>query len=130
MASSKGAVIGYIILTGLVVLSQGASGVADLAGVDAIKEGLTALGYPAYLMTILGVAKIAGVIVLAVPGVTRLKEWAYAGFAIDFLGATASHLLAGQAVGEAAPAFVFFLILMGSYFLRPPSRILAPPLSL
>ena len=118
--------IGYVILTAIIVLTQGASGVADLMGVEAIAKGLEAMGYPLYLMKILGVAKIAGAIVLAMPGALRLKEWAYAGFAIDFLGAFASHILAGQAFGEAAPALVFFGLLMGSYFLRPDSRKLAP----
>ena len=91
MAASKGRFIGYIVLTGLIVLSQGMSGVMDLIGADQIVEGMKALGYPLYVMKILGIAKLCGVIVLAVPGVLRLKEWAYAGFTIDFLGAAASH---------------------------------------
>lgn len=118
--------IAYVILTGLVVLSQFASGVLDLMEAEALVKGVTALGYPVYILKILGPAKIAGTIVLAMPGQLRLKEWAYAGFAIDFIGAAASHVLAGQSFGEAAPAMVLFAILMGSYFTRPNSRKLAP----
>lgn len=116
----------YAVLTGLIVLSQGASGIGDLVGAEPLVEGITKLGYPRYLLYILGVAKIAGVIVIAAPGLLRLKEWAYAGFTIDFLGAFASHLLNGDTIPEAAPAFVVFLILMGSYFTRPANRTLAP----
>ncbi len=123
---SKGKFIGYIILTGLIVLSQGPSGVMDLMGAEEIVKGLTALGYPLYLMKILGVAKIAGIIVIAIPGVLRLKEWAYAGLAIDFLGAFASHVLNGDGPDLFMPALVVFAILMGSYFLRPDNRKLAP----
>lgn len=124
--TSKPRLIGFWILTGLVVVSQGISGVLDLVGFEQVATQLQALGYPKYLMLILGVAKLAGVIVLAIPGFLRLKEWAYAGFAIDFLGAFFSHLLAGQAFGESAPSLVFFGILMASYALRPASRTLAP----
>src|SRR5215469_2245401 len=44
-------------------------------------------GYPAYLLTILGVWKLLGVIALLVPRFPRLKEWAYAGFFFDLTGA-------------------------------------------
>ena len=123
MASeNKGKIVAFWILTGLVVLSQGASGVGDLMKAPAIVEGVTALGYPEYILTILGPAKLIGVAVLAAPGLLRLKEWAYAGFTIDFLGAFASHLFAGDPIANAAPAFVLLVVVLGSYFLRPESR--------
>jgi uncharacterized membrane protein YphA (DoxX/SURF4 family) len=53
------------------------------------------LGYPAYLLPFLGVAKLLGVIALLVPGFPRLKEWAYAGFFFDLVGATYSALTVG-----------------------------------
>lgn len=124
--TTKGRLIGYWILTGIIVVTQGASGVLDLIGADAVVDGVTALGYPAYLVKILGPAKLSGVIVLAIPGALRLKEWAYAGFVIDFLGATASHFFHGDGPELIAAPFVFLLILLGSYRLRPASRTLAP----
>ena len=48
--------------------------------------------------------------------IPRLKEWAYAGFAINFLGATASHILADDSANAIFP-FLFFLVLMASYAL-------------
>ncbi|MEM7153018.1 MAG: DoxX family protein [Myxococcota bacterium] len=123
--SSKGRVIGFWVLTALIVLSQGASGVMDLMGAEELVKGVTDLGYPVYILKILGPAKLAGAIVLALPKFPRLKEWAYAGFAIDFLGATASHGLNGDPADKLLPPLVIFGLLMGSYFLRPADRRLA-----
>lgn len=52
------------------------------------------LGFPLYVMNIIGTAKILGILALIVPKFPRLKEWAYAGFVIDFIGAMWSHLAA------------------------------------
>jgi uncharacterized membrane protein YphA (DoxX/SURF4 family) len=59
------------------------------------------LGYPLYVLNVLGVAKVLGSIALVVPKFPRLKEWAYAGFVIDFVGAVWSHT-AVQGLGRAA----------------------------
>ena len=53
------------------------------------------LGYPQYLLPFLGLAKLLGVIALLVPGFPRVKEWAYAGFFFDLVGATYSGLASG-----------------------------------
>lgn len=118
-------VIAYGVLTGIVVVSQGVSGVLDLMAAEAILEGILALGYPPYLIYILGPAKLAGVVVLAIPGFPRLKEWAYAGFVIDFGGAFMSHALHGDGPELLAPPLVLLAVLLGSYALRPESRRLA-----
>src|ERR1041385_3977214 len=54
-------------------------------------DSLTHLGYPIYLLTILGVWKILGSIAVLLPGLPRLKEWAYAGFFFAMSGAVYSH---------------------------------------
>jgi uncharacterized membrane protein YphA (DoxX/SURF4 family) len=73
------------------------------------------LGYPAYLLPFLGIAKLLGVIALLVPGFPRIKEWAYAGFVFDLLGA----IYSGLAVGGFDPMMLTLLIpvtlLIGSY---------------
>ena len=115
----------YWVLTGVIVVSQGLSGFMDLIGADAIKEGILALGYPPYLLNILGPAKLAGVAVIAAPGLPRLKEWAYAGFVIDFTGAFASHAFSGDGAGLLAPPLVLLVVLLGSYATRPANRRLA-----
>ena len=118
--------IGYWIATGLFCLAMTAGGTMNLLRADIQKESIEALGYPEYLMTILGVAKLLGVIALLIPGAPLLKEWAYAGFTFDLLGAAASHAF----VGDAAMEIMLPLIILGisavSYWLRPSSRRLRP----
>lgn len=72
------------------------------------------LGYPPYVLNIIGVAKILGVMALITPRFPRLKEWAYAGFTIDLLGAIWSHL-AVQGVMAALPPVLPLSILATSY---------------
>ena len=84
---------------------------------DAVKI-MQHLGYPDYFTVFLGYAKVLGVIALLVPGnFPRIKEWAYAGFFFDLLGATYS----GIAVDGFQPAMLFmvlfFAFLFTSYFL-------------
>lgn len=72
---------------------------------------LALVGYPFYVLALLGTAKILGAIALVVPNFPRLKEWAYAGFVFDFLGAIWSHL-AVQGVGKAAALVLVPLVLV------------------
>jgi hypothetical protein len=115
-------VIGYWFLTGIICLAMGAGGTMNLMRVEVQKEAITALGYPEYLMTILGVAKILGVIALLIPCVPLLKEWAYAGFTFDLLGVSASHAFVGDPIAETIVPLVVLAIAVGSYYLRPQSR--------
>ena len=119
---SKGKLIGFWVATVLIVLSQFASGILDWIGFEPIVEGMAKLGYPLYVLKILGTFKILGVIAIAIPGAKRLKEWAYAGFAFDFIGAAASHALNRDQIGEIAPPVILLGILLASYFLRPIDR--------
>lgn len=76
----------------------------------------THLGYPAYFTKILGVAKIAGVVALLAPFNRRIKEWAYAGFTFDLLGASASHIAARDGLLIASVPLAFLGVLAVSYF--------------
>ena len=121
-ANGKGALIGYWILTALIVVTQGASGVGDFLQAGPVLEGITALGFPPYFLYILGFWKLAGVVALAVPGMKTLKEWAYAGFFFDFTGALASHAMNGDGPELLIPAIIATAVLIGSYMLRPADR--------
>ncbi|MEM7785165.1 MAG: DoxX family protein [Planctomycetota bacterium] len=112
----------YWIATGLFCLAMAGSGVANLVGVEQLKESIVGLGYPTYLMTILGTAKLAGVVALLLPKLAILKEWAYAGFTFDLLGASASHAFAGHAVPEIVVPAMILSIAFASYLLRPSER--------
>ncbi|MFT6400121.1 MAG: hypothetical protein ACJAYU_004891 [Bradymonadia bacterium] len=117
----------FWLFTGLLCVSQAMSGVLDLIGHEMIADQMTLLGYPLYVMTILGIFKISGAIVIALPGFTRLKEWAYAGFFVDFVGAAASHGFNGDGIQGIAPPLVILTFAMASYFLRPADRRLPGP---
>jgi len=82
----------------------------------------SALGYPAYLLTILGVWKILGVLAVLVPKIPLLKEWAYAGFFFAMSGAIVSHLASGSEFVELfGPALLLVLTILSWYF-RPADR--------
>ena len=132
MASSKAEAVGYWVLTLLVLLPLAGSGFPELLshGPAQTVETLHRLGYPLYLMKIIGLAKIAGAITVLLNRPPRMMEWAYAGFFFLLLGAMASHLLARDFAHAAIP-FIVFLLLVPSYVLhnkvrppiqRPPNR--------
>lgn len=108
----------YWILTLILFIPATAGAVVEVFtnGPASIVKIMLALGYPLYLMKILGVAKILGGIAILSGKLPTMKEWAYAGFSFDFLGATASHILTGDATYALFP-WTFFLFLMISYFL-------------
>ena len=54
------------------------------------------LGYPMYLLALLGVWKILGTVAVLIPRFPLLKEWAYAGFFFLMTGAIYSHLAAND----------------------------------
>jgi uncharacterized membrane protein YphA (DoxX/SURF4 family) len=123
-------VIGYWATTTIVALELLAGGVTDLVhGREVLVVGqpvvlvLAQLGYPMYLLTILGVWKLLGAIALLVPRFPRLKEWAYAGAFFEMTGAAASHAARGDNV-SALGLLIFYALILASWALRPPGRTL------
>ena len=82
----------------------------------------TNLGYPAYLMTIIGVWKLLGIIAILIPKQLLLKEWAYAGFFFVMSGAVISHLIVGDTAGRTFPAVLLFVLVIISWYFRPANR--------
>jgi hypothetical protein len=116
----------YWTTTSLIALETFAGGVIDLTHGRTGVEVATSLGYPVYILAILGIFKIPGAITLVVPGFLRLKEWAYAGIVFELSGAVASHAACGNWRDLIAPLSLFCLAI-ASWALRPPSRILGAP---
>ena len=114
--------IAYWIATGLVCLVFTGGGIANLLHADTQREIMEKLGYPAYLMTLLGVAKLLAVLAILAPGRKMLKEWAYAGLTFDLIGASFSHASAGDPLPAAAVPLVILSVVSASYLLRPDSR--------
>lgn len=107
-----------------VLMSAGmlGSGIAQVMRAKEMVDILTHLGYPVYLMSIIGVWKILGVIVILLPGFKLVKEWAYAGLFFTMTGALISHLFMGDG-GKAilGPLMQSVFIILSWYF-RPANR--------
>jgi hypothetical protein len=92
---STGIVIGFWMVTALFCLQIGFTAYAQL-GLPQVAEAFTRLGFPDYFRVELAWAKILGVVLLLAPVPARLKEWAYAGFAITLASALIAHLSVGD----------------------------------
>lgn len=109
--------LGYWIATAIVALAMIAGGSADFLLIEAVTETMDHLGYPHYFARILGAWKVLGGVVILIPGLPRLKEWAYAGIFFDLTGAFLSHVAVGDAAANVAPPLVLTFILIASYAL-------------
>lgn len=101
--------------TGAVLTSLwfGASGFFELTKNSIVWDITVQLGYPPHFIYILGVAKLAGIVVLLTPGrLLRLKEWVFAGIFFDIIFAFFSKLsvLEPSAAIDAVVAFVMVTV--------------------
>ena len=124
-------VIGYWATTAVVALELLAGGVTDLVHGpallfvgDPVVLVVAQLGYPLYLLTILGLWKLLGGIALLAPRFPRLKEWTYAGTFFELTGAAASWAARGGGMGDLIWPLAFALLTLASWALRPPGRTL------
>jgi len=120
--------VAYWIATLIVADEMLAGSIWDLLHIEYVRVVLTHLGYPLYLLNILGIWKLPCGVVLLVPHFPRLKEWAYAGAFFNYSGAAASHLIVGDPIAVWAGPAGFAAITLASWALRPPERRLAPAL--
>jgi uncharacterized membrane protein YphA (DoxX/SURF4 family) len=127
----KTKMIAYWATTIIVVLELLVGGVADLVHGrallftgDPVVLALAQLGYPVYLLTILGVWKLLGAIALLAPRIPRLKEWAYAGTFFVYVGAAASWAARDGGLGDLMAPLALAVLTLASWALRPPGRIL------
>lgn len=112
----------YWVATGLLAAGMSMSAYMYLTKSPELVGAFQTLGFPLYFVSILGVAKLLGAIVLLAPTGTTLKEWAYAGFIFTFIGAIWTHVVTGTPfVGPLA-----FLVVLGvSYFFWTRVRVQA-----
>ncbi|MFB3903056.1 MAG: DoxX family protein [Acidobacteriota bacterium] len=97
-----------------------------LSGSEQVVTGFAKVGYPQHLRIVLGIAKPAAAIVLLLPGLALLKEWAYAGVAFTWIMAFIAHFSAGDGAQVWSMPLVLLALLIVSYLTRPPSRRLIP----
>jgi DoxX-like family len=84
-------------------------------------ENFRHVGYPQQLRVLLGIAKLAGAVVLLLPRLPTLKEWAYAGFTITWMAATVAHYLAGDGALSLLPVALLGSLAV-SYVTRSANR--------
>lgn len=97
-------------------------GIFQLLKMDDAVKSFTHLGYPMYLLSILGLWKLLGVVAILIPKFLLLKEWAYAGFFFAMTGATASHLIMGDPWNELFPSLLSLMLVVVSWHFRPEDR--------
>ena len=99
-----------------------AGGIQQMLQIGGYNEIVTKLGYPLYLLSIIGTWKILGVIAILIPKYPLLKEWGYAGFFFVMTGAAISHLAVGQPFAETVPALILLVAIVLSWYFRPTDR--------
>lgn len=112
----------YWITTIWLSLGMVSTGLVQLLRVEEEVESMSSLGYPLYLLTVLGISKILGVIAVLIPKFALVKEWAYAGFFFIMLGAIASHIAIGDPVGDIFPPLLLLVLTGLSWYFRPEGR--------
>jgi hypothetical protein len=98
-----------------------------LSGSEQVVAGFTRAGYPQQLRIVLGLAKPAAAIVLLLPRLALLKEWAYVGVAIALVMAFLSSYSLGDGPKGWSMPLVLLALLIVSYLTRPLSRRLVKP---
>lgn len=84
--------IWYWTFTALFVVLMTLSSIPDVLLQEEAVEFMSTLGYPAYFVRFIGIAKLLGCLAILIPGFIKLKEWAYAGLFFDLIGAVYSML--------------------------------------
>ncbi len=125
---TTGKTVAYWTVTGVLVFNLLAVGLAELLQLQGNAAGMQALGYPLYMMTILGTWKVLGSMAMLAPGFLRLKEWAYAGVFFNMSGAAVSHAVVGDQAWHVYYTAALAIITLISWALRPEGRTLAAPL--
>ncbi|GLR19075.1 DoxX family protein [Portibacter lacus] len=112
----------YWVTTIWLALGMLSTGIVQLIKMKEEVDNFIELGYPLYLMTIIGIWKILGVIAILLPKFPLIKEWAYAGFFFVMSGAIISHLVSGHAIQYILPPLLLLVLTLLSWFFRPASR--------
>lgn len=112
----------YWIATIWLSLGMLSTGIVQLIKMEEEVKVINALGFPVYLLTILGVWKILGTVAVLLPKFPLLKEWAYAGFFFAMSGAVISHLMVGDEIITLFGPILLLVLTIISWYFRPNSR--------
>jgi hypothetical protein len=119
-------IVAYWATTIIVAWEMVAGSLWDLLQIEWVRVIFDHLGYPLYISAIIGPWKLPCALVLLLPRLPRLKEWAYAGAFFNYYGAAASHFLVGDAPLVVLGPLGYLAFTVASWALRPPDRRPAP----
>jgi hypothetical protein len=105
----------YWTFTALFIVPQAWSALQMITEAPRMTETLHSLGYPLYFMKLLGVAKLLGAAAILLSPYRTLKEWAYAGFMFDVIGAFVSHVAHRDPMLTASVPLIFLGAQVCSY---------------
>lgn len=112
----------YWVATIWLCLGMVSTGIVQLIPLEEEIEKMSALGYPMYFLTLIGVWKLVGVVAVLMPGYPLLKEWAYAGFFFLMSGAVFSHAAVGDQASEYFGPTLLLVLTVISWYMRPAER--------
>lgn len=116
----------YWIATIWLALGMLSTGIVQLIKMKEEVDMITHLGYPVYILTILGIWKMLGVVAVLIPKFPLLKEWTYAGFFFAMSGAVFSHLVSGDDAKELFGPILLLILTVVSWYFRPADRKIIP----
>lgn len=116
----------YWVATLWLSLGMASTGIVQMMHVKEEVDMFSQLGYGTNFLTLLGVWKILGVIAVLAPGLTLIKEWAYAGFFFAMTGAMYSHIAVGNPFNYVWPPMLLLVLTIVSWYFRPPQRRVIP----
>jgi DoxX-like family len=112
----------YWVFTLWLSLGMVSTAIVQLLRTPSEMDRMIHLGYPLYLLTLLGIWKLLGVLAVLVPGFPIVKEWAYAGFFFAMSGAAFSHIAAGNPGNKIFPSLLLLTLTVISWYFRPANR--------
>jgi uncharacterized membrane protein YphA (DoxX/SURF4 family) len=120
-ALNTGAIL-YWAATATIAFIFVSSGICYAIALPQVVDGVQQLGFPLHFIVLLGVWKVLGGIAILLPGLPRVKEWAYAGMFFDLTGAAVASTSVGNAWWHIVAPLSVAAILVASWALRPESR--------
>lgn len=112
----------YWIATIWLALGMTSTGIVQLIKMKEEAAMMAHLGYPLYMLTLLGVWKILGAVAVLIPKFPLVKEWTYAGFFFVMSGAVFSHLAVGDGAKDFFGPVLLLVLTFVSWYFRPADR--------
>jgi uncharacterized membrane protein YphA (DoxX/SURF4 family) len=122
MTSTKRNKIIYWVATLWLALGMISTAIVQVIQMEEEVTMIKELGFPAYLLIILGIWKILGVIAILTPKFPLVKEWAYAGFFFIMTGAVISHIVVGDEATTLFGPLLLLVLTVTSWYFRPEER--------